>query len=319
MAEVFGAIQSLSFVGNEPQGEEPLQLLKGDVSTPGDDNQFNLLTFGTDAKSPSLVDPQKTSPTLEGNEKEPDVRARIELVSLHLEDGLGKQYPRATMRFDIGKDERSSSRLKPLFWCIAAGLDLAGGLTQGITDGSGKKYRTDFDETLGRPVEIPGGLAQLRFELAAHQDPPWWQEIFKFFTTRAGQTLVSALGFPGIVKEAIDIVDAAFDKLGGNSQLVFKSAPMSLAMSAHAVTEFQMGNPFIQAGVLNKGYAVLVQRKHLRRFTEASPRYLAFHDMLVPAAVSDTDFLKDPVDQFRDTTYAIVRVKTETMTISGTL
>ena len=131
--------------------------------------------------------------------------------------------------------------------------------------------------------------------------------------------MVSALGFPGILKEAIDIIDRAFDNLGGRSQMVFKSMPMALAMSAHAVSEFEMGNPFVKAGVLNKGYAVLVQRRHLGKLKEASPRYLAYHDLLVPSAVPDAEFLKDPADHFKDVTYAIVRVKSEAMTIAGTL
>lgn len=95
------------------------------------DDSFRLFNLAVDAESgtAAFIDPHHSTANIAGTEDEPDVITKINLTAFHpgswIEKEIGKGA-KATLRLDVGQDELSDSPLEPLFWSIAAGLDLAG-------------------------------------------------------------------------------------------------------------------------------------------------------------------------------------------------
>ena len=62
-----------------------------------------------------------------------------------------------------------------------------------------KDLKSDFSQALSRrPVEIPGGLGKVTFNVIKHKEPPWWKQIFKFLESGTAKELVSTFGLPGV-------------------------------------------------------------------------------------------------------------------------
>jgi hypothetical protein len=100
-------------------------------------DQFTLFQLTDDPKAP-IADLHAISPTLPGSDEKPDVQVRIELVSFQVAPGTVDEKMPATLRMDMGQDQSSSTDQDPLFWSIAAGLDLA---TQAMKGGDPKAAR----------------------------------------------------------------------------------------------------------------------------------------------------------------------------------
>src|SRR5262249_9470869 len=148
-----------------------------------------------------------------------------------------------------------------VFWSIAAGLSLYNQANNAKPES--KDYKADLQRAFGnRPIEIPGGLGRLSFEVIKHKEPPWWKRIFQFAQSETGQSLVSLLGFPAITRQAIAVIDQLLDRLvDAQPEPLFKSLPMRLALSKYARNEFTGGNPKVRIGALSRGFCVMARGK----------------------------------------------------------
>ncbi len=273
------------------------------------EDQFCVFQFGADMDGPTLVEPAKVKPSLDGSEKSPDVRAALELVSFHV--GAGEEIDkdmRATMRLNFGKDEQSTDTVfKTVFWSIAAGLKLYDAATSDRAQPSDLSFssRTAFGK---RPIEIPGGLGLLSFEVVKHQEPQWYQKIFRFLGGKTGETLVSLLGFPAISLPAIRAVDQLLERLKKEPPL-FESRPLRLALSEYSRDALKAGNDRVRVGVLARGYNVFARGRDFDRFNEEPMVYYSQHDRLVPRDIPEAKVLAGAYeDPLRDVTYAVCRV-----------
>jgi hypothetical protein len=200
-------------------------------------------------------------PSIEGSSEEPDVLATMQLLSFNL--GSSEEISpdtRATMRINFGKDENSRDKyFDTAFWSIAAGLKLYDEARGKQTES--KDLQVDFRKAFGnRPVEIPGGLSKLSFEVVQHTEPAWWQKIFRFAGSGAAKNLISVLGFPAITYQAIGVLDELLNKLvDSQPKVLFKSLPMRLALSKQARQDFTAGNPRIRMGCLTAGFCILAR------------------------------------------------------------
>jgi hypothetical protein len=102
----------------------------------------------------------------------------------------------ATMRINFGKDENSRDKaFDTLFWSIAAGLKLYDQAKNKRAES--KEFKGDFRKACGnRPIEIPGGLGKLSFEVVKHKEPAWWQ-IFKSLPMRLALSKQARTDFTG--------------------------------------------------------------------------------------------------------------------------
>jgi hypothetical protein len=175
-------------------------------------NQFILYQLNKEPEGAALLDATSVTPSIEGSDAEPDVLARINLISFHVGDERAvDRDTRATMRITFGKDPASSTRIvDTALWAIAAGLKLYDE-NKAAQD---KQLATDLNRAFSnRPVEIAGGLGVLSFEVVKHEEPKWWQKVFRFLDTGAGPMLSSALGFPAITQPALALVDELLERL----------------------------------------------------------------------------------------------------------
>lgn len=263
---------------------------------------------------PIFLDPHDTKPKLVGSADNPDVKATIELIAFNSGTGDASEN-RATLRFDFGQDDGSPTNLTPVFWSIAAGMDLAD-LIQNKQKAA-KSYRADFETAFSnRPIEVGGGIARLRLQIFRHKPPSFLKQLFSFGQTAGGKALVQALGFPGIVMDAVKILDEAIEKFfGDQSRPIFQSEFSTFAMSERARDEYTDGG-VISIGVLNKGVSILTPAKHLATLNEQRPRYYKNYG-LIPKGVSTGDFLNPGYqDPFEDVPYAVLRVNADEMKIA---
>lgn len=281
-------------------------------------DQFIVYQISKAAEGPALLDATAVQPALEGSSDQPDVLARLNLVSFHL--GKGEDIDpdtRATLRITFGADPSSSTRmLDTAFWAVAAGLKLyaqsqdgKGGVAQD------KQLATDLNRAFAnRPVEIPGGLGLLSFEVVRHQEPQWWQKLFDFARGGTGQALSAALGFPAITQPALALVDELLNRLAEDKhEVLFQSAPMRLALTQQAHEEFTGGNPRIKLGALADGYCVLARGRDRDALLAADPVFLPTHGVLAPAS-ADPGRVEEITtgNPLFGLTYAVFRVKMKT-------
>lgn len=285
--------------------EESVGLTSADLS-----DQFFVFQFGGTEEQPRVLEANDVTPSVEGSDDEPDVHVRMQMMSFHVgrRDAINSDS-RATMRLDIGKDENSSSHLDTLFWSVAAGLKLY--------DESKKKsaepreLKTDVSSAfVNRPIEIPGGLARLSFEVVKHREPPWWKKVFRFLTSDTGAALTSAVGFPGITTQAIGFIDELVDRLSSSEpEVLFKSRPMPLALTQKARSEVIGGVPGVTVGALSPGYMLLARGRDFPKIVETNPRYPIHLGILVPDGVTNQDVMAGAYDDpYEDMSYAIFRV-----------
>lgn len=283
------------------------------------DEQFRLFNLCVDGGSHFFQDPHDTVPSLEGTAEKPDVRARIEMLAFN-PGKIATDDTRATLRLDVGQDSLSTSKLQPLFWSIAAGLDLSEAI-KGGDPGTPTRYRDDFTANFGeRPIEVPGGLAELRFEVVTHPEKPWWREIFSFLTSDTAKTLISAFGFPGIATEAIKIIDQAFDLLGDDHRVLFRSSKMQFALSKFARDEYTLGTPGVSIGALNRGFALLAPQRFYEDIIRERPQFIATYGRLIPGAWKLEEYLAGKLENIFDAMpYAVLRIRSESYSAKGTL
>lgn len=298
-------------------GSSPVAYVGDDGATPAPDDmkdQFVVFQLGDTMDGPAILGAEAVKPKLAGSEEEPDVLAKLHLASFHV--GAGEKIDkntRATMRINFGKDPSSTDRMfDTAFWAIAAGLKL-------YNDSTGKPAQTkdlaaDINRAFGnRPIEIPGGLGNLSFEVVKHEEPKWWQKVFSFLQGGTGQALTSVLGFPAVTQGAIGIIDELVGRLADEEpEVLFRSKPMRLALTGRAHDEFTGGNPRVRLGSLNSGYCVLARYGDYADIAGSNAVFYPTHGLLAPADADPTNYAslttKNPLNGL---TYAVFRVRTK--------
>jgi hypothetical protein len=298
-------------VSRAAQGKGTL-MLASDRGAPADiADQFVAFQISNQPDGPAILESSQVEPRIDGSRDEPDVLVGVEMQSFQVgaSEGIDKET-RATLRLNFGKDESSTDRqFDTVFWSIAAGLSLYDQAKTGRA--AGKDMKADFRKAFGgRPIEVPGGLGRLSFEVVKHREPPWWKRIFPFLLGSTGRTLISVLGFPAITIQAIGVLDDLLDKLSESKpEVLFKSKPMRLALSKYARTEFIGGNARIKMGCLTQGFAVLARGRDFNALTQNNLVYYPTHGKLVPASVSESDLIGGTYDDpLKDVTYAVLRI-----------
>jgi hypothetical protein len=272
-------------------------------------DQFIVFQFSPKTEGPSILESSQVEPILDGSNTEPDVLMALEMLSFNL--GANEKVDadtKATIRINIGKDESSRDKnFETVFWSIAAGLDLYNGKTR--TDS--KDLKSDFKMAFGnRPIEIPGGLSKMTFEVVKHKEPAWWQRIFKFLQSDTGKSLVSTIGFPAVTSQAISMLDQVLNRLTDSEpEVLFKSRPLRLALTQQAKQDFTQGMARIKMGCLNPGFCVLARGKDFKAIVDSDSYYYPAYGKLVPSKVNQVDLLNGKYDDpLKDTTYAIFKV-----------
>ena len=328
MQSIFGDIERTKYVYRS-DANDTLELLESSrisrsrskKSTAIDnDAQFRLFVLEDCGEGKSaFLDPGQSTAKIGGSLEAPDVRMRIELLAFHPGDlEIDQNHSRATLRLDIGQGSLNSSSLDPLFWSIAAGLDLASAAGL-VTSDKPRKYRDDFSRSFAnRPIELPGGGAQIRFQVISHPKEKWWQDIFRFAKSDVGDRLISSLGFPGITREAIKIIDQAVGLLNAPS-VIFQSDKMDFALSEFARQDFTMGMPNIEIGVINPGFCLLAPQGKFDLITQLKPKYLATYGRLVPGDWDYSDYHLKEENPLEAVPYAVLKVRSEACSLRGNL
>jgi hypothetical protein len=284
----------------------------GDSANPDDNpDLFYCFQLSKEAEGSTIIEASQVEAALPGGEDTPDVAMRTDLLAFHVgADEDIDRNTRATLRMIVGKDDSSQDdRFEQAFWAIAAGLNLFDSIKNKPTEP--KELKGSFHQALGRrPIEVPGGLAQLSFEVVKHEEPKWWQKIFRFLGSDVGKTLISVIGFPAVANQAIALLDEALDKLDGSKpKVLFKGGRMQLALTHQAREDFTSGNPRVKIGVLNPGISVLARGRDFQTVANAKASYWATYGKLVPDSVKPEDVPGNRYDDpFEDVTYAVIRV-----------
>lgn len=274
-------------------------------------NQFINFQLSNDLEKPPIQESSQVEPVLSGSNEKPDMLVNLEMLSFHIgaNEDIDKNS-RATIRINIGKDENSRDKyFDTAFWSIAAGLNLYNQAKNKTAEP--KELKSDFKQAFGnRPIEIPGGLSKMTFEVVKHREPKWWQKIFKFLQSNTGKSLISTVGFPAISSSAINMLDELLNKLDKSEpEILFKSLPLRLALSQQAKDDFTAGNPRIKMGSLNPGFTVLARGKDFETIVNSDAYFYPSYGKLVPSNVSEAQLLSGRYDDpFKDVTYSIFRV-----------
>jgi hypothetical protein len=302
-------------------GRENLTIA-ADRGTPADlAKQFVVFQLNPQADGPAVLESSRVDPKIEGSPNEPDVLMALEMVSFH----IGSKEPidpntRATLRINLGKDESSTDkRFDTAFWSIAAGLNLYNQSKKAPVQG--KELKADLHKAFGnRPIEIPGGLARLSFEVVKHVEPPWWKRIFPFLQSDTGQALVSVLGFPAITNQAIQALDELLNRLVDSEPTpLFKSLPMRLALSKYSRDEFTGGSARVSIGALSRGFCILARGQDFETVNNANVTYMSTYGKLVPRDVSEGDLMAGTYDDpLAEVTYSVFRIGTKSAKLDPT-
>lgn len=258
-----------------------------------------------------ILDLHAATAKLPGSEEKPDVQLRIELVSFQVNEAAAAVAAgaQATLRLDIGQDQASTPERDPVFWSIAAGLDIAARAVGGELDA---RRGADFGQAFRRrPIEIAGGLAELRIQLVVHEPPPWWRRIFTFADNAAVRKLVAAVGFPGIALDAVKLLDEAMGRFDeARATPILQSRPLTVALSARAAEEFSGGLDVVRPAVLNEGIHIMLRQADAERVRARPPVYLGGLGRLVPADAWDGQRLTVTAnDPYEDLSYLVLRVR----------
>lgn len=284
-------------------------------------SQFLLFQFGMDEDGPGIIPISKADPSHDGSEEQKDALATLELVAFRVAESEGiDAKTKATIRIDFGKDEQSRSPLDTLFWSIAAGLDLYNNAKNEVS--KPKDLNANFSDAFSRrPIDIPGALGRLRFEVIKHQEPKWWQKVFSFLQSGTGSSLTAALGFPAISTQALSFINEMVNELiGDDSETLFESRAHTLALTKKAQSDYTGGFPGASVAVLNPGWFLLARGRDYETLSDNDPKFDGTYGLLRPGAVSEEDFISGRFDDpFKDLTYGVIRVRTKPATLDPVL
>src|SRR5579864_4786704 len=265
---------------------QPRRALLGARERLQEPNQFTLFQIGDNERP--IIELTGTQPTAQGSDEKPDIDASISLQAFHFDEALGDEVgekSRATLRFDLGQDERSSSPLEPLMWSIAAGLDLYDHFKAGKTNANDpSKMNDNFSNKFRRrPIEIAGELGKMRLEVIMHKEPPWWRQILRFGQTDTAKRLVATLGFPGLALDALNLVDEMISRFeDAGAKPIISSRPLTLAFSKYARDEFTGGAARTLIGCVGNGHYILCKQGDAKTVLDLKPLFIGTNGLLVP-------------------------------------
>lgn len=289
-----------------------LTTVGGAALTPADHpDQFVVLQFSADDVGPRLLHTSDVEPSLAGSDDHPDVLARLQMVAFHVaRDADRDPDRRATLRITMGKAPGSDSPLDTLFWAVASGLDLYDGEKR--APAHPRDLGSDYDRALsGRPIEIPGGLGELKFEVVEHREPKWWKKVFSFLQSDTGSALTSAVGFPAVTRQAVGFLDDLLNRLDRERpDILFQSRPLTLALSRRAHDFAREGaGEWLRVSALRKGYGLLVRYRDAATVLAHDPSFYLGEGRLVPRGVTGQQVAAGAYDDpFQNLTYAVIRV-----------
>jgi hypothetical protein len=272
-------------------------------------DQFLVFQLNSLSDGPTILEASQVEPEIAGSDENPDVLAALEMLSFHVgseEDVDGDTC--ATMRVNFGKDQSSSSNnFDTVFWSIAAGLRLYNQFKN--EPSASKDLNGNFHRAFGnRPIEIPGGIGILSFDVIEHIEPPWWRKLLGFGQSNTAQQLVSLLGFPAVTMQAIAVVDELLDRLADSSpKTLFQSLPMRLALSQWSRDAYTGGNKRIRIGAMSPGFCVLARGRDYETIAGSNSVYYPQYGRLIPAHFSESEVVAGE-DPFKSLTYAVFRI-----------
>lgn len=278
-------------------------------------NQFIVFQLSHELEGSTISESSQIEPVLKTTPDQSDVLVQLEMLSFHI--GQNEEVARnsnATMRLVLGKDSNSNNKyFDTAFWTISAGLKLYDDIKKRPTEA--RDFKTDLSTAFGkRPIEIPGGLATMTFDVVKHKEPKWWQKIFNFLQSDTGKSLTSVVGFPAVTSTAINMLDQLFNRLDNkDSEVLFSSRPLTLALTDLAKLDYTAGNPRIKLGTLNPGFCVLARGKDYHTIAEANAYFYPSYGKLVPDSVAPGDIVSGNYeDPFKDVTYAVFKIGMKT-------
>jgi len=270
-------------------------------------NQFVLFQLASDV--PKLVEASQVTPRIDGSEKEPDILTHIELSAFHLaENDSVEAKTKATLRIVVNKDPQSSNTtLDTVYWAATAALSLHDKAKRI----DARDIRSDITKTAfaKRPIEVPGGLANISFEVIKHNDPSWFRSFLSFFSGNASASLIPILGLPAVSLEVMRLLDDFINGIQDkNAEVLFKSGPMQFAMTQYAKEQFTAGLSTVTVGCLNPGFWILVRGRDIGVLRASPPIYNGMYRRLLPAGASIEDVLQGKAeDPYNNITYAVLR------------
>lgn len=300
----------IPLLGGEPKSGEPSD---------------NFMMFRLGGADNPIVDLTEVSPEIVGDQNEPDVHVSLSMMAFHISDSFAKKIDetsRATLRLDLGKDRSSNSPLEPLFWSVAAGLDFYEHVRSGNNSDKPKEMSDNFTETFRRrPVEIPGGLGQLRLEVIAHPEKPWWRRALSGLGQDQNlKKIVSTVGFPGIALDAVKLIDEMIGQFEAKSATpIIQSRPLTLAFSKAAQSDYTGGLDVVKIGCVSPGYYVLLKGHDAQQLRHDPPLFLGHTGHLVSKQTweSDKGNIGKSSAPYTDITYAVVRIRARGAKIGG--
>ncbi len=283
----------------------------GAVAAGDDASQFSILQLKKDA--PEIVDSFQIDPAIQGSSAKPDVQLRMELGGFHLAKNLNANSDtRGTLRVVVNKSDQSTDKtFNKVFWVITAGLKLYDQQKNKAADP--KDMTSDLTEKAfgGRPVEIPGGLADLSFQVVKHKDPSLFEQIWNLFKSEPVTRLLTIVGFPAIAQETLSIIDDLLNNLVGDADpdILFESGIKQYALSKYAKDEYIQGYAGIKMESLNPGWWIMVRGQDYADILKNKPVFDATLRKLIPASVTPEQRASGNYqDPFANMTYAVFRV-----------
>ena len=248
-------------------------------------DQFIAYQISKAAEGPALLDTSAVQPGLAGSAEQPDVLARMNLISFHIGKGEGhrRRHPCHATHHLRRRPSSSTRMLDTAFWAVAAGLKL-------YQDGKvaqDKQLAADLNRAFAnRPVEIAGGLGLLSFEVVRHEEPVVAAAV-RLCAWPHRPDAHQRARFPAITQPALSLVDELLGRLADDPhEVLFKSAPMRLALSRRAHDNFTGGNARIKLGALDDGYCVLARGRDHDTLVAADPVFHPTHGILAPASAN---------------------------------
>jgi hypothetical protein len=283
---------------------EPVDLVDGSLG-----DQFLAFYLNPEEEGDRILESSQVAPSVEGGADQPDIMTKVQLEAFHVGQGENvDRKTRATLRMTLGKDKSSTDRVfDDVFWAVAAGLRLYDDSKKKRS--SAKDLSADFDQALGkRPIEVPGGLGLLSFEVVRHREPPWWRRIFSFVGSGTGRTLISALGFPALTLTAVNVVDELLNRLDRSEpHVLFKSRPLRLAFSEYAKQQFG-GGATTRVGSMTPGRWLLARGRDYATMLREKPVFWPAYGRLFPAEAELTDVVNGNDGGLGNLTYGVLRV-----------
>lgn len=283
-------------------------LTSADIST-------TFVVFQLSRTEPKWLEPTAVTPSIAGSTDKPDVLLSVDMMTFHIgEDEQIDQNTKATLRLKVNKDDQSpNSVLDKVFWSMTAALNLWDQSKNSATSPKDLAVPLSSQAFSKRPIEVPGGLGDITFEVVKNKPASWWDEVLQYFTSDSGKQLLSLAGFPAVSASVMGLLDNLLNQfVGDDTEVLFSSNGLPIAFSQYAQNAVTGGYTTAKQGCLNPGYWLLVRGKDYELIRSTPSIFYLEYGMLIPADKNPTDAMKPGyVDPFRNVTYAVMKAGVE--------